>query len=186
MGTRASNGFREWLRGFKDALPIVIVLVGGWAALRVAPVVAEPGGILNVSPAPVASQWASSLLGKHIHLPAADLNGRPVPRRAGTLVLSVSCTDCASPDALLTTIVSAPVKPVVLVSTEFTEPYRRVMNGAEDVRMVQLSPDSTSVPSELLLRAPQAVVLDERGVVVAVLRQHETLKMFFDRMGGKR
>ena len=105
-----------WLQGVRDALPIAVVLVGGYAALRVAPMlsaVRSAGGAMPAS-APAVSPWDKSLLGKRVHLPQTDLNGRPVAIRDGTVVVSVSCTDCASPEALLSIVSASPIKPVVL------------------------------------------------------------------------
>jgi|GEM_PF-5186613 len=37
----------------------------------------------------------------------------------------------------------------------------------------------------LLLKAPQAVVVDAKGVVVGLPREDETLKAFFERLGER-
>jgi len=185
MNTGLENRLCAYLQGVKDALPIAVVLVGGWAALRVAPMLSAVGSGGGPAPVPAVSPWDRSLLGQRIHLPQTDLNGRPVAIREGTVVVSVSCTDCASPEALLSIVSASPVKPVVLVSGNFTEPYRTVFQAEPGVRLVQSSPQSPVVPPEMLLKAPQAVVVDAKGVVVGLPREDETLKAFFELLGER-
>ncbi|MEW5884810.1 MAG: hypothetical protein AB1725_11370 [Armatimonadota bacterium] len=186
MSAGSENKVTAWLQGAKDALPVVVVLVGGWGALRLAPTLSGFAAGQDARPVPAVSPWDESLVGRQVELPTVDLNGRPVDARQGTVVVSVSCTDCASPEALLSIASKSPVKPVVFVSAEFTEPYRAVLDAAPDVRLVQFTSESPVVPPEMLLKAPQAVVLDAQGVVAAVPRKEETLKMFFERLGGQK
>ncbi len=185
---RAENApvwLKDALAGIRDALPWCVVIVGGWAALQLAPSLFYSRAERAAGTVAQSSPWISDLVGKQVSLPERDLNGRPVPHTDGTIVWSVACSECSSPEALLALVRSAPTKPVVLVSAQFTPAYRAVLDHANDVVLVQCSSESSVVPVEMLSRAPQVVVLDSMGVIRETPRGTETLKMFFERLGGK-
>jgi hypothetical protein len=182
----ASSWWKDALAGVWDATPWAVVLVGRWAAIQLAPGIFEGRRDADPPRTAASSPWVQELVGQRILLPRTDLNGRPVPRGEGTIVLSVACSECSSPEALLSLVSAAPSKPVVLISTEFTPSYRAVLDASKDVRLVQWNRESSGIPREMLSKAPQAAVLDARGIIREVPQKMETLKAFIQRLGGKK
>ena len=166
------------------AAPWVLLAAGLSAIYFAACIARHPGS----RPPTVAGQpynhWLADLDGTRVSVPARDSQGFRVPKGRLIYAVTLDCASCSVRQGILDSIRSARRKPVLVVTTSRLSEVPAEYRSRPDDFLVLCDPLGKSLPSRLLDKAPQAMLLDGRGVVVKSPGQGQKLAEFLGGSGS--
>lgn len=132
----------------------------------------------NGQKSPLQWQSLTGLLGRKVSLPPLDDRGLPIQLSAHTLLLTMSCTSYSEPSAVAAQLKQIARNPVILRFVGGLEEVPDVYMKESDAFRILTDNSGALMPSDLLFEAPQAVLLDQGGAIIAMPLQGESIDNF--------